>query len=105
MIGIYAAWTMPIGPTELIIVLVIVLLLFGAKRLPELGRSLGGGMREFKDSVTGKDDEPAAPAIEPRRDNPVQPTATAQAPEIVDAPAPAADPLAKPAAPPAPDGD
>lgn len=52
---------MPIGATELIIVLAIVLILFGAKRVPELGRSLGTGMREFKDSVTGKDgnaDEP-----------------------------------------------
>jgi sec-independent protein translocase protein TatA len=48
-----------IGPLELIIVLVIVLLIFGAKRLPEVGRGLGTGMREFKDSVTGKggDDE------------------------------------------------
>jgi sec-independent protein translocase protein TatA len=43
-----------IGPTELIIVLVIVLLIFGPKRLPGLGRSIGTGMREFKDSVTGK---------------------------------------------------
>ena len=50
-----------IGPLELIIVLAIVLLIFGPKKLPQLGRSLGGGMREFKDSVTGKhkdDDEP-----------------------------------------------
>jgi sec-independent protein translocase protein TatA len=46
------------GPTELIIVLVIVLLIFGPKRLPGLGRSLGSGMREFKDSITGgKDDD------------------------------------------------
>ena len=44
-----------IGPTEIIIVLVVVLLIFGPKRLPDLGRSLGGGMREFKDSITGKD--------------------------------------------------
>jgi sec-independent protein translocase protein TatA len=43
-----------IGPTELIIVLVIVLLIFGPKRLPGLGRQLGGGMREFKDSISGK---------------------------------------------------
>jgi sec-independent protein translocase protein TatA len=43
-----------IGPTELIIVLVIVLVIFGPKRLPGLGRSLGAGMREFRDSVTGK---------------------------------------------------
>ena len=46
-----------IGPLEIIIVLVVVLLIFGPKRLPQLGRSLGGGMREFKDSVTGKDKE------------------------------------------------
>jgi sec-independent protein translocase protein TatA len=36
---------------------VIVLLIFGPKRLPDLGRSMGRGMREFKDSVTGKDEE------------------------------------------------
>ena len=48
-----------IGPLELIIVLVIVLVIFGPKRLPGLGRSLGSGMREFKDAVTGKQrDEP-----------------------------------------------
>lgn len=46
-----------IGPLELIVVLVIVLLIFGPKRLPSLGRQLGGGMREFKDSITGKDDD------------------------------------------------
>jgi sec-independent protein translocase protein TatA len=52
-----------IGPMELIIVLAIALLVVGPKKLPELGRSIGGGMREFKDSVTGKfdgDQEPAA---------------------------------------------
>ena len=42
---------------EIVIVLVIVLVIFGPKRLPDLGRSLGSGMREFKDSVTGKDDD------------------------------------------------
>ena len=46
-----------IGAGEIIIVLVIVLLIFGPKRLPDLGRSLGKGMREFKDSITGKDDD------------------------------------------------
>ena len=45
-----------IGPTELIIVLVIVLVIFGPKRLPGLGRSLGSGMREFRDSISGKGD-------------------------------------------------
>jgi sec-independent protein translocase protein TatA len=44
-----------IGPTEIILLLLVALLLFGAKRLPEIGRSLGSGMREFKDSVTGHD--------------------------------------------------
>ena len=43
------------GPLEIVIVLVIVLLIFGPKRLPDLGRSLGRGMREFKDGVSGKD--------------------------------------------------
>jgi sec-independent protein translocase protein TatA len=49
-----------IGPVEIIIVLVIVLVVFGPKRLPELGRSLGRGFREFKDSITGhgEEDEP-----------------------------------------------
>jgi len=52
-----------VGATELIILLVIVLIIFGPKKLPQLGRSLGGGLREFKNSVSGKggdddDDEP-----------------------------------------------
>jgi sec-independent protein translocase protein TatA len=46
-----------VGPLEIIIVLVIVLLIFGPKRLPDLGRSLGRGLREFKDSVTSKDQD------------------------------------------------
>jgi sec-independent protein translocase protein TatA len=46
-----------IGPLELAIVLVIALVIFGPKRLPDLGRSLGSGMREFKDSISGKDEE------------------------------------------------
>jgi len=48
-----------IGPPELIIVLVIVLVIFGPKRLPALGRQLGTGMKEFKDSITsrGSDDD------------------------------------------------
>jgi sec-independent protein translocase protein TatA len=54
-----------IGPLELAIVLVIALVIFGPKRLPDLGRSLGSGMREFKNSITGKDDE--EPEIEPTK--------------------------------------
>jgi sec-independent protein translocase protein TatA len=43
-------WT---SPTHIVLLLLIALLLFGAKRLPEIGRSLGHGMREFKDSISG----------------------------------------------------
>ena len=48
-----------IGTTEILLLLLLALLLFGAKRLPEIGRSMGRGMREFKDSITGtgKDDD------------------------------------------------
>ncbi|HEX8121573.1 MAG TPA: twin-arginine translocase TatA/TatE family subunit [Solirubrobacteraceae bacterium] len=57
-----------IGIPELIIILVILLVIFGPKRLPGLGRSLGSGMREFKDSVTGRskddDDEDGPLALE-----------------------------------------
>jgi len=55
-----------IGPLELAIVAIIALIIFGPKRLPELGRSIGDGLREFKSSVSGEkrdddeeDDEPA----------------------------------------------
>ena len=46
-----------IGIWEVLILLLVVLLVFGPKRLPEMGRSLGKGMREFKDSISGKDDD------------------------------------------------
>ena len=46
-----------IGPWELVILLIVVLLVFGPKRLPEMGRSLGRGMREFKSSITGSGDD------------------------------------------------
>ena len=68
-----------IGPLEVIVVLVVVLLIFGPKRLPDLGRSLGRGMREFKDSVTGKDKQelPASEAAEERTE-PARPASTEQ---------------------------
>jgi sec-independent protein translocase protein TatA len=69
--------------TDLIIVLVIVLLIFGPKRLPGLGRQLGQGMREFKDSITGHskdDDEESRPELT---------AATASTPEAAPAPVPA----------------
>jgi len=53
-----------IGPLEILVVLIIALIVFGPKRLPELGSSLGRGIREFRDTVTGEksdeDDEPKA---------------------------------------------
>ena len=71
----------PVGWQEMVIILVVLLLLFGAKRLPEMGRSMGRGMREFKDAVTGKDvEEPERPPL-------------AQAPA---APAPTAEPASQP---------
>ena len=53
-----------IGPMEIAIVLVIALIVFGPSKLPELGKSAGKGFREFKDSVTGKDEEPVKAQIE-----------------------------------------
>ena len=46
-----------VGPMELVIVLVIALVILGPKRLPEAGKAIGKGMREFKDSLTGGRDE------------------------------------------------
>ena len=56
-----------IGIAGLVVILIVALLVFGPKRLPEIGHSLGKGMREFKDSITGSDkpeksELPAPPA-------------------------------------------
>ena len=88
-----------IGPLEIIILLVIVLVIFGPKRLPELGRGLGKGMREFKDSVTGKDDD----RQELRASNEPQTTGQAPAPPeqaAVTQQQPPAAPATAPAPPP-----
>jgi len=50
-----------IGIAGLIVILIVALLVFGPKRLPEIGRSLGRGMREFKDSVTGHEEKAELP--------------------------------------------
>lgn len=56
-----------IGPWELLLLAVVALLVFGPKRLPEMGRSMGKGMREFKTAITsGHDDEPDLPEPAPR---------------------------------------
>jgi sec-independent protein translocase protein TatA len=68
---------------EILLVLLLVLLVFGPKRLPEMGRSLGRGFREFKESITGqsKDEEP-----EPAERELPPPRAEEPAPEQVEAP-------------------
>jgi sec-independent protein translocase protein TatA len=76
-----------IGPMEIILVLVIALLVLGPKKLPEVGRSVGKGLREFKDGVAGiagdrDDDEPSGP--------PRPPVLRAEA--TTTTPAPAVDP-------------
>ena len=75
-----------VTPVHLIFLLLLALLLFGAKRLPEIGRSLGTGMREFKDSVTSHDDK-----VEARSELP--PPAAAPAPPAAPA-APETPPVA-----------
>ncbi len=84
-----------IGPLEIVVVLVIVLLIFGPKRLPQLGRQMGRGMREFKDSITGErdhdepDDRALDPAPEERSaaDGPGAPAPAAKVAGADDAPA------------------
>jgi sec-independent protein translocase protein TatA len=66
-------WTQP---SHIVIILVIALLLFGGKRLPEIGRSLGHGMREFKDAVTGSSPPPEQAELQPELP-PAEPTVTA----------------------------
>ncbi|MBA2742033.1 MAG: twin-arginine translocase TatA/TatE family subunit [Actinobacteria bacterium] len=77
---------MPFGISipELLILLVVLLLVFGAKRLPEMGRSLGKGMREFKDSVTGADEAMAT--------TPMDQVPHELPPELPSAPEPRAEP-------------
>ena len=53
------------NPLHILMVFLVVLMVFGAKRLPELGRSLGTGMREFKDSVTGAPEHEVLPPVPP----------------------------------------
>src|SRR2546430_16120025 len=78
------------NPLHIAFLVVILLLVFGAKRLPEIGRSLGSGMREFKQSITGEGTT-QQPALSP----PQQPAQTAVAPQA--APAAQATAVAEPA--------
>jgi sec-independent protein translocase protein TatA len=79
------------NPLHIAFLVVILLLVFGAKRLPEIGRSLGSGMREFKQSVTGESSShQTQTALPPAEQQQAQPVQTA----------PAGQPAAAPATPP-----
>ncbi len=87
------------NPLHVIILLVLVLLVFGAKRLPELGKSLGEGMRGFKDSIGGLGENTPTETLTPRASAP--PPAPVAAPVAEPAPAP----VPPPAPPPVPPAD
>jgi sec-independent protein translocase protein TatA len=96
------------NPLHIAFLVVILLLVFGAKRLPEIGRSLGSGMREFKTSITGEASQPQQglpPAADqqqpaPPAQAPQPPAAQTPAPPTQPPPAPVAEPVTAPAAPP-----
>jgi sec-independent protein translocase protein TatA len=76
------------NPLHIVILVVVLLLVFGARRLPEIGRSLGSGMREFKDSISGESKPPTLPPAE--QPQPPAATPAAAAPPQAAAPPPAA---------------
>jgi sec-independent protein translocase protein TatA len=80
------------NPLHIAFLVVILLLVFGAKRLPEIGRSLGSGMREFKSSVTGEDNshQTLPPAQQPQQHQQEPPPVTAAPPVPASAAAPPA---------------
>jgi len=86
-----------LGAPELIIILVIIVLIFGVGKLPEVGQALGKGIREFRGAADGAvDDEPATPAAKPVAPAPV--AVEAPKPAAVDAPRqPVTAPVAAPA--------
>jgi sec-independent protein translocase protein TatA len=87
------------NPLHIAFLVVILLLVFGARRLPEIGRSLGGGMREFKDSISGESKQPGL--TQTAQQSPVaQPQAPVAQPQPVAQPAAAPpEPAAQPQAP------
>lgn len=54
----------PVGPSELLLIVLIIVIIFGARRLPELGKSLGEGIKNFKKSIGGEKEEPEPPKDE-----------------------------------------
>ncbi len=86
------------NPIHIAFLLILLLLVFGAKRLPEMGRSLGTGMRGFKDSLTG---EGVQPALGPEQQLPATAAGATQSgvPVAAAAPAPVAAPVQAPEVP------
>jgi len=82
------------NPIHIAFLLILLLLVFGAKRLPEMGRSLGSGMRGFKDSLSGEQGPPA-PAIEQQPPTVAAPADSSAAPVVVPVP----EPVERPGAP------
>ncbi|MEM6286148.1 MAG: twin-arginine translocase TatA/TatE family subunit [Bacteroidota bacterium] len=95
---------MNLGPTEILLIFLAVLLLFGAKRIPEIARGLGKGIREFKDATNDIKneltvaDQPQRPQIQRPTQPPVQQQPSA--PAATEAPPPPTPPPAAPGAPP-----
>jgi len=81
------------NPLHIAFLVVLILLVFGAKRLPEIGRSLGSGMREFKDSISG---ESSQPTISQTAQQPAAPVAQAPAATPEQQPAPVVEPTHQP---------
>ena len=86
------------NPLHIAFVVVILLLVFGARRLPEIGRSLGSGMREFKQSITGESSQPQQqqPALTAAQPEPPPPTQIPVAEPAQAQPAPAQPPPPQP---------
>jgi len=56
----------PVGPTELLLIVLIIVIIFGARKLPELGKSLGEGIKNFRKSITSKEKENESPPEKPQ---------------------------------------
>ncbi len=56
----------PVGPTELLLIVLIIVIIFGARKLPELGKSLGEGIKNFRKSITSKEQENESPPEKPQ---------------------------------------
>jgi sec-independent protein translocase protein TatA len=72
-----------IGPMEIVVVLIVALIVFGPKRLPELGKSLGKGIQEFRGTISGEKTEVAVPAAIESTPVAVAPTSPVTEPTVV----------------------